>query len=168
LYAVATITFKECIMDKIIVYVDDAAHALAQINPMKASAPSAGMAGPATQWILVACPPRMTKHISRWLSNSARENWRRKWSDNLFAQIAPALQSRGDVVLPLVAKGVLTTLTAQLVAQHPGARVLDARRIVVGRDLLPIAPDQPMRSDSRWSVPGAVAGMGAVLILAAD
>lgn len=155
-------------MDKIIVYVDNAAHALAQINPLKATALSAGAIGPATQWILVACPPRMTKHISRWLSNSARENWRRKWSDNLFAQMVPALKARGDVVIPQVAKGVLTTLTAQLLVQHPGARVMDARRVLVGCDLQPIAPGQPTRSDSRWSVPGAVAGMGAVLILAAD
>ncbi len=155
-------------MDKIIVYLDDAAHTLAQINPIKAPVPSAGVTGPTTQWILVACPPRMTKHISRWLSNSARENWRRKWSDNLFAQIAPTLKASGDVVVPLVAKGVLTTMTAQLLTQYAGARVLDTRRVLVGRDLQPIAQDQPTRSDSRWSVPGAVAGMGAVLMLAAD
>ena len=110
----------------------------------------------------------MTKHISRWLSNSARENWRRKWSDNLFGQIAPALKARGDAVVPLVATGVLTTLTAQLLSQYAGARVLDARRVLVGRDLQPIAHDQATRSDSRWSVPGAVAGMGAMLILAAE
>ena len=155
-------------MDKIIVYLDDAAHALAQINPTQSGAQSAGTAGPSTQWILVACPPRMTKHISRWLSNSARENWRRKWSDNLFGQIAPALKARGDAVVPLVATGVLTTLTAQLLSQYAGARVLDARRVLVGRDLQPIAHDQATRSDSRWSVPGAVAGMGAMLILAAE
>ena len=99
---------------------------------------------------------------------TGRENWRRKWSDNLFGQIAPVLKARGDAVVPLVATGVLTTLTAQLLSQYAGARVLDARRVLVGRDLQPIAHDQATRSDSRWSVPGAVAGMGAMLILAAE
>ena len=155
-------------MDKIIVYLDDAAHAIAQITPTPTPVAKAPAGQPGTQWILVACPPRMTKHISRWLSHSARENWRRKWSDNLFSQIVPVLQSGGDAVQSVVAKGELIALTAKLVAQHPGARVMDARREHLGRDLEPISQEQRLRTDSRWSVPGAVAGMGAVLILAAD
>ena len=54
-------------MDKIIVYLDDADHALQQLVPMKNVAqPNAEMQ--TTQWVLVACAPRMTRHISKWVS----------------------------------------------------------------------------------------------------
>ena len=52
-------------MDKIVVYVDDAAYALQQLAPMLGT-------GAATGWILVACAPRMTRRISKWVSHSAR------------------------------------------------------------------------------------------------
>ena len=154
-------------MDKIIVYLDDADHALQQLVPMKKVAqPDAELQ--ATQWVLVACAPRMTRHISKWVSHSARENWRANWSEKLFAQIVPALKAKGDTITTMVAKGPLPTLTERLLAQHPGARVLDARHAKFGQDLPPVIKDQPTGHDSRWSVPGAVAGMGALLVLASD
>ena len=157
-------------MDKIIVYVDDAAQALQHLAPMNGGdrVDDGGAGLPHTEWILVACPPRMTQHVSRWVSYSARENWRQKWSETLFAQIAPQLKARGDSVVTLVAKGQLIELTERLRKQHSGARVLDARRLRFGQDLQPVTGDQPVEHNSRWSVPGAVAGMGALLVLAAD
>ncbi len=157
-------------MDKIIVYVDDAAQALQHLAPMNGGDRVSGIGKdrPCTQWILVSCPPRMTRHVSRWVSYSARENWRQKWSDNLFAQIAPLLRARGDSVVTLVAKDPLIELTERLRKQHVGARVLDARRLRFGQDLQPVTADQPVEGNSRWSVPGALAGMGALLVLAAD
>jgi hypothetical protein len=161
-------------MDKIIVYIDDAAHALQQLTPMKTGGPVASSLAQArqpiqvTQWILVACPPRMTQHINKWVNHSAREKWRAKWSEKVLAQIAPTLTTQGDLVVPLVAKGTLTTLTDRLLAEHGPARVLDARRARLGQDLPPITRDQPTEHDSRWSLPGAVAGMGALLVLASD
>jgi len=155
-------------MDKIIVYLDDADHALQQLVPMKNVAqPNAEMQ--TTQWVLVACAPRMTRHISKWVSHSARENWRANWSEKLFAQIVPVLKAQGDTtVTTVVAKGPLPTLTERLLTQHRGARVLDARHAKFGQDLPPVTKDQPTGHDSRWSVPGAVAGMGALLVLASD
>lgn len=155
-------------MDKIIVYLDDADHALQQLVPMKNVAqPNAEMQ--TTQWVLVACAPRMTRHISKWVSHSARENWRASWSEKLFAQIVPVLKAQGDTtVTTVVAKGPLPTLTERLLTQHRGARVLDARHAKFGQDLPPVTKDQPTGHDSRWSVPGAVAGMGALLVLASD
>lgn len=155
-------------MDKIIVYLDDADHALQQLVPMKNVAqPNAEMQ--TTQWVLVACAPRMTRHISKWVSHSARESWRASWSEKLFAQIVPVLKAQGDTtVTTVVAKGPLPTLTERLLTQHRGARVLDARHAKFGQDLPPVTKDQPTGHDSRWSVPGAVAGMGALLVLASD
>lgn len=150
-------------MEKIIVYLDDAAYAQQQLAPMK----TAG-AQPQTHWILVACAPRMTQRISKWVSHSARENWRAKWADKLFEQIVPQIKASGDEVTCVLAKGPLPELTRKLISDHGVARVLDARRPKFGQDLLPVTADQPAPGEGRWSVPGAVLGMGAVLVLAAE
>jgi len=152
-------------MDNIIVYVDDADYALHQLRPMEGG----GARFPqATHWILVACPPRMTRHISKWVNHSARENWRIKWAEKLFARVCPELQARGDKFTQMVARGPLVEMTRELQRTHGVARVLDARRPKLGQDLPPVTPDQPADDSSRWSVPGAVAGMGAILVLASE
>ncbi|MDB5874098.1 MAG: hypothetical protein JWQ07_3540 [Ramlibacter sp.] len=154
-------------MDKIIVYLDDADYARQQLAPMKGSVPAGGKAQ-ATHWVLVACPPRMTRRISKWVSHSAREKWRAKWSDKLFGQVVPALLAGGDKVTTLLASGSLVELTARLAAEHGASRVLDARRPRFGEDLQPVTADQPAPTGGRWEVPGAVVGMGALLVLAAE
>jgi len=129
-------------MEKVIVYLDDAAYA----RPLL---PAAAVP---THWLLVACAPRMTHRISKWVSHSARENWRAKWADKLFDQMVPALRQRGDAVTPILAKGPLPELTRALMAEHGSARVVDARR-----------PKSADGGDGmRWS-PGAMLGFGATL-----
>ena len=130
-------------MDKVIVYVDDPAYARQQL-PAPAGIP--------THWVLVACAPRMTHRISKWVSHSARENWRAKWADKLFDQVIPPLQARGDPVTPVLAKGPLPELTRVLMAEYGTARVLDVRR--------PKAPEN--------GGPGMLMGLGALLFLAFD
>lgn len=156
-------------MDKIIVYLDDATHALQQLAPMAGGMNrNTGAAATGTLWILVACPPRLTKYVSRWVTHSARENWRKKWSDVQFAQITPALTATGGSVTTLVARGPLVAQTERLLAAHTHARVLDARRERLGEDMEPVTAAQPTEHGSRWTVPGMVAGMGALLVLASD
>lgn len=152
-------------MDNIIVYVDDAEHALHQLKPMEALASGQHQA---THWIVVSCPPRMTRHVSKWVNHTARMNWREKWSEKLFARLAPSLQSAGDRVTTVVASGPLPEVTRKLMETHGSSRVLDARRPKFGQDLAPVSPGQPASQDARWSVPGAVAGMGAFLVLASE
>jgi hypothetical protein len=147
-------------MDKIIVYVDDAAHALQQLAPMR------GCAKPATTWIVVACPPRLAQHASKWVSHSAREKWRLKWSEKLFDQITPAFAEPTDTVVRVVASGKLAAQSEQLLAEHGLARILDARCPRFGQDLEPVVQGQPVSHHSRWSVPAAIAGVGAVMVLA--
>jgi hypothetical protein len=153
-------------MDKIIVYLDDAAYAQQQLAPMAGNdrAPS----GDATHWVLVACAPHMSRHVSKWVSASARNNWRAAWSAKLFAQLEPQLRERGDRCTTLVARGDLVELTRKLIAQHGTARVLDARRPKFGQELSPVTADQQIGAGDRWQVPGAVAGLGALLVLAAE
>jgi len=154
-------------MDKMIVYVDDLAYAQQQLAPMVASARGPG--GPAGCWIVVACAPRMTHRISKWVSHSARENWRAKWADKFFGTLVPFLTAKGDTAVPVLAQGPLAPLTERLLAEHPGARVLDMRRPKFGHDLQPVSDALPQREpQNRWAVPGAIAGMGAMLVLAAE
>ena len=110
-------------MQSVIVYIDDADHARAVLAPLVARAGAAPC-----RWIVVACAPRMTHRISKWVSHSARENWRTKWADKLFAQILPALRAPASNVTTVVAKGPLPELAEQLQATHGVAQVVDARR----------------------------------------
>lgn len=152
-------------MDKIIVYIDDLEFAAQQLAPMKHNG-SVSQQG--THWILVACPPRMTRHISKWVSYSARENWRAKWADKLFAQITPHLRTHSDQVTQVLASANLAEQTQDLISRLGTARVLDARRPKFGQDLQPVTVEQKLSTQSRWTVPGAVAGLGAALVIAAE
>lgn len=135
-------------MNKVIVYLDDPAYAREQM-------PAAS--GDRTHWVLVACAPRMTHRISKWVSHSARENWRAKWADRLFQEVVPPLKARGDAVTPVLARGPLPELTRSLMAEHGTARVLDVRR--------PKARDG---EGDRFAGGGGLLGMGALLLLGLD
>jgi len=153
-------------MDKIIVYLDDPEFAQHHLVPMK-NVTTAG-ARQTTHWVLVACPPRLTRHASKWVHQTARASWRAKWAEKLFARITPVLQAQGDQLTLVVAHGNLIELTRELQLKHGMARVLDARRPKLAQDMPPVALDQPVPNQARWAVPGAVAGMGAALLLAAE
>ncbi len=157
-------------MDKVIVYVDDADYARQKLESMAARSAAAS-----THWVLVACAPRMTHRISKWVSHSARENWRAKWADKLFAQLQPWLGGAGGRVSTVLAKGPLPELLTQLQAEH-GAHtpVLDARRPKLepqeapqppAANAAPIVTRKPAR---RWSVPGSLTSLGLLFLLAAD
>jgi hypothetical protein len=135
-------------MDKVIVYLDDPAYAPQQLPAVE---------GAPTHWVLVACAPRMTHRISKWVSHSARENWRAKWADRLFEQVVPPLRARGDNVTPVLARGPLPELTRSLMAEHGTARVLDVRR----------PKSQDGDGQGRW-VPGTLMGLGALFFLSLD
>ena len=154
-------------MEKIIVYINDAAHAKAQIAPMTCQGP-AGSAAQRTHWILVACAPRMSQHVSKWLTYSARENFRTKWSESLFAEIKPMLATGQDTVDALVARQPLLNMTETLLRQHGPARVMDARLALAGQTLPPVTANQPEMEPSHWAMPSAMVGLGAVMALAAD
>jgi hypothetical protein len=113
-----------------IVYLDDAEFAQREL--------AAVLAQPGQKrWILVACAPRMTRRIGKWLSHSARENWRDKWCDKLFAQFMPAI-SRDDHVFREVATGPLPEHTKTLLSELGQATVIDARRPKFGIELPPV------------------------------
>lgn len=158
-------------METVIVYIDDAAYARQQLaSVLDAGATDTQL--PPVHWVLVACAPRMTHRISKWVSHSARENWRAKWSDKLFNEVSPWLRQRGDRITEVLAKGPLTELHTQLAAEHRSQHLLDARRPKLGHDMQPVvAPvaQTPAAGTKQppWSLPGAIAGIfGLVLVLA--
>jgi hypothetical protein len=149
-------------MDNIIVYVDDAAHAVQMLQPML---PTGRTAGP-TRWIVVGCAPRVTHHVSKFVTHSARDGWRRKWSEKVFGQVVPLLQKEGDAVVTLLAQGPLVAQTDSLMQQHGTARVLDARRPKFGQDMQPVTRDQVQQSHGVARYAAALAGAG--LLVGAD
>ena len=148
-------------MEKLIVYIDDADYALHMLQPML------GAEGRTpTQWLLVACAPRVSRHVSKWVSHSAREGWRADWAQKTFARLTPLLAQQGDQVNTQVGQTDLVHQTGQLLQQHGQARVLDARRPKFGHDLAPVTLAQ---SQDRQTVLGMAAALaGAGLLMAAD
>ena len=142
--------------NKIIVYVDDAAHAQQVLSPLLESE-TAGM-----RWVLVACAPRMTHRISKWVSHRARENWRDKCADKLFAQLLPGLTTGGSTVTTVLAKGPLAELTQQLQTELGAARVVDARRPKLDAAE---PPHMPPAHSLQGTLPGLLTGLGAWLAL---
>ncbi|MDA8455095.1 hypothetical protein M4R22_09985 [Acidovorax sp. GBBC 3334] len=158
-------------MDKVIVYVDDAAYAHQILAPLTERARASG-----THWVVVACAPRMTHRISKWVSHSARENWRAKWADKLFAQMLPWLRTAGVPITPVLAKGPLADLVTELQAEHGTAQIVDARRpkqedmAALPAPVVSAAPVTVVRKPSprRWSLPGTLAGLGAMFMFVAE
>jgi YjbE family integral membrane protein len=121
--------------------------------------------GRRTQWVLVACAPRMTRNAGKWVPQSARDGWRQQWADAALATLAPALESRGDVVEVVVASGPLHRVTERLAGEHGPARILDARRPKFGHRMEPVSTTQGETARSPWQLPLALAGIGAMLVL---
>ncbi|MBX3604506.1 MAG: hypothetical protein KF788_04510 [Piscinibacter sp.] len=148
-------------MEKIAVFINDAEHARHLLQPML------GQAAP-THWVLVACAPTLTRHIGRWVSHAARQQWLERWSAELFAQIEPELRrAAGSQVEKLLARKPLIEVSRRLSGRLGPVRLLDARRPNVGRVDEPISDDQPAGAASRWAGPvAATTGLAAMLTLA--
>ncbi len=146
-------------METIAVLVNDAAHAQHMLLPMRTSAEP-------THWILVACAPRLTRRVGRWVSHGQREHWRKQWAERLFAQVLPSLGGRpADRLQTHVAAHPLVQEIARLHEKHGAAlRVLDARRPRLAQAQEPTDEHIPAGVD-RWAVPIAVSG-GLAMVLA--
>lgn len=144
-------------METIIVYIDDADYALPLLQAA-AQSPNA----PNTHWLLVACAPRITHRVSRFVSNRSREQWRSKWSEKLFHSCVPLLEAAGSRVTPILARSPLPELQEQLQQDYgPGTQVVDVRR---PRQLVPDAQAVVEKSSSPLRPFSAtLASFGAIL-----
>jgi hypothetical protein len=147
-------------METIIVFIDDADYAIKLLEPMLPQQPDTP-----TRWVLVGCAPRVTRHISKFVTQSARAGWRGTWADKVFAQVTPQLQNQTrphDSVITQVAppRQSLCDLTSELTRQYNARHVLDARRPKLGQDLAPITPTQKQESNRATGYAAAFAGAG--------
>ena len=148
-------------MENIIVVANDAEYALQMITPMKNESTP-------TRWILLICPPKFKRHISKWVNKSALNGWRQEWAREMVKTLEPVLASGGDQWSWRCSQKSLADEVSQLQQEFNTHRVLDARVHLMGGEHLPVSPAQPVVSHDRWSVPGGVAMMGAVLMATAD
>ncbi len=148
-------------MEKIAVFVNDAQHALHIIQPMLKGAEPA-------HWIVVATAPTLTRHIGRWVSHAARQQWLERWSAELFGQLEPSLRTvAGSKVEKMLVKRPLVEVSARLQARLGTVRLLDARRPRLGKTEEPISAGQPAAAQAAWAYPvAATAGLSAMLTLA--
>jgi hypothetical protein len=148
-------------MEKIAVFVNDAAYARHVLQPMLGGAAAA-------HWVLVACPPTLTRHIGRWVSRSARDQWRERWAAQLFTELEPELKAQpGSEVEKLLARRALVDVSTRLQTRLAPLRLLDARRPRLGKPDEPISASQPVEDSPRWVATVAVStGLSAVLALA--
>jgi hypothetical protein len=139
-------------LDTYIVYLDDAEYAKRELASVL-DQPQI------KRFILVACAPRMTRRIGKWLSHSSRENWRDKWCDKLFSQFVPMIH-REDHVFCEVASGPLPEYTEMLKKDLGHATVIDARRPKFGTELQPVVMPAPVvqpASRNTLTLPGHAA-----------
>ena len=147
-------------MQTIIVFIDDADYAIKLLQPMLPQQTHG-----ATRWVLVGCAPRVTRHISRFVTQSARAGWRDSWADKVFARVTPQLQNQArpmDTVITQIAppRQSLCDLTSALTNQYSAHQVLDARRPKLGQDLQPVTPTQKRESNRATGYAAAFAGAG--------
>ena len=147
-------------METIIVFIDDADNAIKLLQPMLPQQ----VHGP-TRWVLVGCAPRVTRHISRFVTQSARAVCRDRWGDKVFARVAPQLQNQArplDTVITLGAppRQSLCDLTSALTHQYSARHVLDARRPKLGQDFQPATLIQKQESNRVTGYAAAIAGAG--------
>lgn len=111
-------------MHTTLLYLDDADYARSLLQSVVASGHTAQ-----THWVLVACAPRITHRVSKFVSNRTRENWRSKWADKLFASIVPMLADSGGRITTVLARVPLHEVQAQVQAEYgPAVQVVDLRR----------------------------------------
>ena len=143
----------------IALFINDADHALAHL-------PALLQQHPGSRWIVVACPPRLTRHIGKHASHASRRQWRGEWCERLFQRVLPALG--GAATERLIADVPLLELVRRLQGDHGEAlQIADARRPRLGEAPAPLKPSAvPAR---QWALPVLVgSGVGIALAALAD
>ncbi len=149
----------------VIVVVDDAQCLLQGLPALQkrpdAGTPQAGAGAPPRHWVLLACPPRMSQRIGKFMSQSARAGWHTRWIDKLRAQVEPVLQNGGDTMELHILGNQFAAQMQMLRAAHPGAAVQDLRRPRIGA-----APATTSQSVVKGLARGALPGGLLMLVMA--
>ena len=148
-------------MEKIAVFVNDTAHAQHLLQPLLNSE------GP-VHWILVACPPTLSRHIGRWVTQGAREQWRQRWAAECFARLEADIKvDPRNRIEKILASRSPSDMAKRLEARLGSLKLLDARRPLLGKPEEPLTVSQPPSQTGGWSLPiAATTGLSAMLALA--
>ena len=131
-------------METFAVYINDHEHGPRQIlSLLNGQAPA--------HWVLLACPPRMSRHLGRWLSQPAKKKWRQRWSEEALHEVIERVRAKGDTYEVRVVREPHPKLERELRRTYRGLRTIDARRL-----------------QDRWEVPAGAAAMGTLMTLAVE
>lgn len=103
------------------------------------------------RWVFVANPPRMSRHLGRWLSQPAKKKWRMRWSEEALHAVVAQLQAQGDPYEIRWVNQITPKWERALRSEFDTLRIIDVRR----------TPD-------RWEVPVGAAAFGTLVTLAAE
>lgn len=152
-------------MERFALYVNDAQHAAPLVQAMLIERDELSC-------VVVLCPPRMTQHVGRWLSQRQRVQWRQTWADRARGQLQALLPV--DIAKRLnwtVADGALPRTAQRLRREHgAGIRLVDLRRPLAGTLAAPLqdtaATPAPGTAATGWGTGAAVTtGVAAVMTL---
>lgn len=150
-------------MEHIAVFVDIAAHARRLIEPM--------VRHDDTVWTVIGCPPRLSRHVGRWVTHASREQWQRKWLQTLRAELEPCFgRAQAEAVRWMLAREPLQQIARRLHVQHGSAlRLLDARLPRSGRPFEPLSGGAALPGSAlQWRAPVAVSSSVALMLALAD
>lgn len=147
-------------METFVVYINDKSHAMNQVLPMLEESQS-------TQWVLVACPPRLNRHTGKWLTQRAQRKFREDWAKTNLKDLVDLLTQRKQSVLTRVADQSLLQFTKSLRAEFGQIRIVDARRPRAIEGLPAVVAEQTHEARP-WAIPVGAVALGAAVTLAVE
>ncbi len=151
-------------MDRIAVFVDDSEHARRILYPYIQSTAQE------TEWLVVACAPRLPHRVSRWLTREQCSRSRLDWVARLRSELEPTFGNRcSDSVEWLSPTGRLALTSDSLRSKYgTSLRMLDARKGRPGRSAEPILQPKSVQAHSEWGVPVAIASSLSLMLALTD
>ncbi len=147
-------------METFVVYINDKSHAMNQVLPLLE-------ASHATQWVLVACPPRLNRHTGKWLTQRAQRKFREDWAQSNLNDLVALLTQRQQTVVTRVAHQSLLLFTKALREEFGHIRIVDARRPRAIEGLPAVVAEQ--KPETRpWAIPVGAVALGAAVTLAVE
>ena len=147
-------------METFVIFANDKTHVMNQVLPLLEDSNVA-------HWVLVGCPPRMTRHAGKWLTQRALKRFKDEWTDTNLREVADILKKRGDSVITRVAVSSLLQMTKALKAEFGPLRIIDAR-LQHQMQTLPALTESQVPEANTWVVPVGAIAFGAAVSLAAD
>ena len=147
-------------METFVVYINDKSHAMNQILPLLEESQ-------ATQWVLVACPPRLNRHTGKWLTQRAQRKFREDWAQSNLNDLVALLTQRQQTVVTRVAHQSSLLFTKALREEFGHIRNVDARRPRAIEGLPAVVAEQ--KPETRpWAIPVGAVALGAAVTLAVE